>query len=173
MIVDLNRLRLLKAEIKSDLKGIDRIDQAISEVTLTNLEIEPPKIVKSGLALYLHHFYQAVEQIFLRITKAFDHYQPVGEAWHKDLLDAVSLEIEKVRPPVISDNLRQELERYRSFRHVVRHAYEREFLWKGMKDLVADYPRVSAQVKVDIQTFLGIIDEMIQQLEMGGDSEQG
>jgi len=58
-----------------------------------------------------------------------------------------------------------ELERYRSFRHIVRHAYEREFLWKSVKDLVADYPEVSRLVRADVETFLAVLDQMIQQLE--------
>ncbi len=165
MIPDANQLRVLKAEIKSDLKAIERIDQSIREVAIADMEKEPPKVVRSGLALYLHHFYQAVEQIFLRITKTFDHFKPAGDAWHKDLINNMSLEIEKVRPAVISEATRQELERYRSFRHVVRHAYERDFIWKAMKDLVVDYPRVSAQFKSEIETFFGVIDEMIRQLE--------
>lgn len=165
MTVDVNQLRVLQAEIRSDLKAIDGIDRSIKEADPLGAGIEPPKIVRSGLALYLHHFYQAAEQMLLRVAKAFDYYQPAGEAWHKGLLDVASLEIEKVRPPVISEETRRELERYRSFRHVVRHAYEREFLWKGMKDLVADYPRVSARFKSEIRAFLEVIDEMIRQLE--------
>ena len=132
MVVDANQLRVLKAEIQNDRKAIRRIDESIRADSPVDVEMEPPKIVRSGLALYLHHFYEAVEQVLVRVTKAFDHFSPTGETWHKDLLDEASLEIEGIRPRIISETTRQELERYRSFRHVVRHAYEREFRWKSM-----------------------------------------
>ena len=66
---------------------------------------------------------------------------------------------------MVSQGTSEELRRYRSFRHIVRHAYEREFLWKGMKDLVVDYPTVSTRFKNDIETFLKVLDEMIGDLE--------
>ncbi len=165
MVVDARQLRVLKAEIQSDLRAIRRLDEAVAEARPTDLEKEPPKVVRSGLALYLRHFYEAVEQIFLRVARALDHFQPTGETWHRDLLEAAALEIEGIRPPIISETTRVELERYRSFRHIVRHAYEREFLWKSMKDLVADYPEVSRLVRADVETFLAVLDQMIRQLE--------
>lgn len=165
MIVDPSRLRLLRTEIHSDLGAIARLDEAMAEALPSNLEEEPPRIVRSGLALYLHHFYQAVEQIFLRVAKELNHFQPTGEAWHKDLLETAALEIEGVRPPIISETTLRELERYRSFRHVIRHAYERELLWKSMKDLAADYAAVSRGVRADVGAFLAVVDEMIGQLE--------
>ncbi len=165
MVVDARQLRVLKAEIQSDLGAIRRLDEAVAEAVPTDLEKQPPKVVRSGLALYLHHFYEAVEQIFLRAAKALDHFQPVGEAWHRDLLETAALKIEGVRPPIISETTRVELERYRSFRHVVRHAYEREFLWKSMRDLVVDYPEVSRLVRADVEAFMAVLDEMIRQLE--------
>ena len=52
MIVGVNQLRTLKAEIKSDLRAIDGLSEAIAEAVPSDPQINPPKIVRSGLALY-------------------------------------------------------------------------------------------------------------------------
>lgn len=56
MVVDPRQLRVLKAEIQSDLRAITRLDEAVAEARPADLEKEPPKVVRSGLALYPHHF---------------------------------------------------------------------------------------------------------------------
>lgn len=50
MVVDARQLRVLKAEIQSDLRAIRRLDEAVAEARPTDLEREPPKVVRSGRA---------------------------------------------------------------------------------------------------------------------------
>jgi len=48
---------------------------------------------------------------------------PFGANWHRELLNQMSIEIPGVRPAVISEGLRENLEGYLGFRHVVRNVY--------------------------------------------------
>jgi hypothetical protein len=163
-----SRLLLLRAQIASDLGAIDRIEHAVSRaIAAGDPSATPPQIVQGGLALYLHDFYQAVEQILIRITKILNGCDTLGETWHVDLLRLSSLDIEGLRPAVISDTTRLELDRYRSFRHFVRHGYDRDFMWKRMQDLVLDLPEVVALFRKDTESFLDVLTQMIRDLDEG------
>jgi len=161
-----SQLLLLKAQITSDLSAIDRIEQAVSRaIAAGEPGATPQQIVQGGLALCLHDFYQAVEQILIRITRILNGFDTLSETWHVDLLRLSSLDIEGLRPAVISDTTRLELDRYRSFRHFVRHGYDRDFMWKRMQDLVLDLPEVVALFREDAESFLDVLTQMIRDLE--------
>jgi len=74
------------------------------------------------VAAILHSFYTGVEGIFSRVAKRIDGHMPSGEAWHRDILDAMARPTAG-RPALISSPLRDSLEDYLRFRHFFRHAY--------------------------------------------------
>ncbi len=76
-----------------------------------------------AVALNLHAFYSATERVFEKIANDIDDSVPTGANWHRELLDQMVLEIEGIRPAVLSAELKEELEDYRGFRHVVRNVY--------------------------------------------------
>ncbi len=76
-----------------------------------------------GVALNLHGFYSGLEKIFEKIAATVDGSVPNAANWHQELLSQMSMEIPEVRPAVISQELRDMLEDYRGFRHVVRNVY--------------------------------------------------
>lgn len=65
---------------------------------------------------------------------------------------------------MISDSTRVQLDRYRSFRHFVRHGYDRDFMWERMKDLVSDLPKVVTLFEEDVHRFLDVLDQMAREL---------
>ena len=163
---DASRLLLLKAEIVSDLEAIDRIREAVSEAMLAVAPSQVPSpVVRSGLALYLHDFYQAIEQILTRITRTLNGFDTAGESWHIDLLRLASIEIEGLRPAVISESTRRDLDRYRGFRHYVRHDYDRDLMWDRMQGLVESLPGIAASFRQDTAAFLDVLTQMINEIE--------
>ena len=76
-----------------------------------------------SVALNLHGFYSGLERIFERIAAVVDGSKPTGENWHQALLEHMTAEVFGVRPAVISDATREQLDAYRGFRHVVRNVY--------------------------------------------------
>ncbi len=74
-------------------------------------------------ALNLHGFYAGLERLFEVIADGVDRAKPSGPRWHQDLLFQMTAEISGVRPAVLSAGLRDKLDRYRGFRHVVRNVY--------------------------------------------------
>ncbi len=74
-------------------------------------------------ALNLHGFYAGMERVFEVIADRVDRAKPAGANWHQELLHQMASEIPGIRPPVLSLPVRDRLDRYRGFRHVVRNVY--------------------------------------------------
>ncbi|MBL8187280.1 MAG: hypothetical protein JNK38_04700 [Acidobacteria bacterium] len=95
----------------------------------------PSEIEISALAAMLHSFYTGIENIFKRIVLESGEALPVGEAWHRSLLDLITRP-GSARTAVISTPLRDKLREYLRFRHVFRQAYSFDLRWDKMGTLV-------------------------------------
>lgn len=111
-----------------------------------------------GVALNLHGFYSALERIFESIAADVDQSKPEGENWHQALLRQMSADIGLVRPPVISHELRDSLDEYRGFRHVVRNVYAFHLSPAKMAQLVEKLPGVFDRLSAEVNTFLAFIE---------------
>jgi hypothetical protein len=109
-----------------------RIRQELCEIAMVidRTEIGWRHLQQSGddfyldsVALNLHSFYTALEKLFELIATTIDQVKPQGENWHQELLRQMAIEIELVRPAVISKETRNILDEYRGFRHIVRNVY--------------------------------------------------
>lgn len=74
-------------------------------------------------AVALHHGYGAVESALERVARSIEGTLPVGRDWHVALLESMSLDIEGVRPRVLSPESLRLLRGLLAFRHFFRHAY--------------------------------------------------
>lgn len=80
--------------------------------------------------------------------------------WHADLLRRMTLDIEGVRPHVLSAQAYDSLDELRRFRHVFRSAY-RLHLDPDRLALVDRRARALERVyRADIQQFLTFLDEL-------------
>lgn len=159
-------LRRLAVEVRADLKAIDRVGERIAEVAdMLHPGVEPDKRDKVYLAHYLHHFYTGAEQLMNRVARAIDGTDYSGSAWHRDLLRDMAMEVPDLRPAFLSEATRDLLDDYRGFRHVVRHAYDREYDWERMKVLVERFKGVLARFKTEANAFLDFINEAVRCLE--------
>lgn len=74
----------------------------------------------------------------------------------------MNTELSGVRPPVLSDESRKQLERYRGFRHVVRNVYTFEFESEQIDLLVSRLPQTIDVVEEDLLAFAEFLDEVAQ-----------
>jgi len=74
-------------------------------------------------ALNLHGFYAGVERLLEVIADGIEQTKPSGSDWHQALLQQLTSDIPGVRPAVLQPQTREQLNRYRGFRHVVRNVY--------------------------------------------------
>ncbi len=115
-----------------------------------------------GVALNLHSMYAGLERLFELIATTLDGVVPEGANWHRLLLDQMVAGWPGVRPAVISMAVRQQLDRYRGFRHIVRNVYAYRFDPAQMADLVADAPAVLAQIEEDLTAFADFLERRCQ-----------
>jgi hypothetical protein len=81
--------------------------------------VSPDDYYVDATALNLHGFYAGLERLLEIIAEGVDQAKPAGAHWHDDLLRQMAAEVPGVRPPVLSQETRERLDRYRGFRHVV------------------------------------------------------
>jgi hypothetical protein len=113
----------------------------------------PSSVERSALAVMLHSFYNGIENLFKRIAVAYDGGIPGGSAAHRDLLDLMARGT-PLRPQVISESLRDALDPYLDFRHMLRHAYSFHLDWEKMATLVMDCDSVLVRIDAEIEVFL-------------------
>ncbi len=111
-----------------------------------------------SVALNLHSFYTALERVFELIATTIDQGKPQGENWHQELLRQMAVEIELVRPTVISKETRNTLDEYRGFRHIVRNVYSFNLSAVRIEPLVEKLPDLFNNIKTELKSFLDFLD---------------
>lgn len=120
---------------------------------------EEDSLYLDSVALNLHDFYNGLERIFERIAENIDEIKPEGLNWHQEILRQMAMEIPKVRPAVISQDLREELDKYRAFRHIVRNIYAHNFRIDKIKDLMGNIDKVVNKLEENLQIFCEFLEK--------------
>ncbi len=79
-----------------------------------------------SLAYKLHNLYSAYEDMFKMTAKFCENQIEDMSLYHSALINRMRIEIEGVRPSLLSDESYKVLDELRGFRHVFRHAYSYE-----------------------------------------------
>ncbi|WP_296698919.1 hypothetical protein [Thiocapsa sp. UBA6158] len=148
-------LQRLRAEIRFDRAAFEA---RLSELQAIKLDAATDAAHCAQAAVALHHAYSAIESIMQRTARAIDGDLPSGAEWHQSLLHAMGLDIEGIRPAVLSRESVAALRELLAFRHFFRHAYAVEFdperlasLRGGLLDAA---PRLAHELTA-LDTFLG------------------
>ncbi|AEG15368.1 hypothetical protein Desku_1801 [Desulfofundulus kuznetsovii DSM 6115] len=161
------RLKRLISEINEDLRAIDQIaGKARALLEEVNARTGPvPDRDLMAMAAYLHHFYTGVESMFERISRQIDGGPVKAGDWHRELLRSMAVELEGLRPGVISRELMEELDEYRRFRHLFRHAYAGELRWMKMCHLAENMGDILGLLKGKMDQFKTFVTGVIEELE--------
>ncbi len=143
---------VLAGRIISELKELAMLVERSKQGWKLSLEQHNDYYLDS-VALNLHGFYSSLERIFERVAMLVDESLPTGANWHQELLNQMSIEVAGLRPAVISTELKESLEDYRGFRHVVRNVYTYHFNPEKLKILVENLQDVSARVNSELSAF--------------------
>ena len=147
---------VLVAEIKDELSKLEILEHKLSSQLNRTKEEE----IAESAALRLHNFYTGCERIFKLITSEVNGGIPHELDWHKRLLTQVALEINDIRPVVISLQTRKDLEELLRFRHIVRNIYGFELEPERIEALIALvirlYPRFTKEIENFIAFLMGV-----------------
>lgn len=160
---NINELLILKAEINEAIHAIDLIYDNTQEKYLQIGNKKPDYFEISAFGYLLHNFYNACENILLRIAGVFENTID-KEEWHKDLLLRMKLEIGNIRPAVINSDLVPILDEYRRFRHLFRHAYSIQLDWEKINSLILKLKKTKTVFITDVQHFLEFVDNLVKEI---------
>ena len=154
------QIERLVAEIENELAHLERIKTQVEEAHSRFGDAEPNGFGTQGVALVLHDFYNAAENVFKRIASELGEGLPQGGEWHAVLLRNMTLQIPTLRPPVIRDETASLLDEYRRFRHRVRHAYGFTLRWSALRGLLEEFDGAYRAFVSDVRQFIGFLEEM-------------
>ena len=147
------------SEIEEELGNIERL---LSELNEHQKEEPRNSFYLRAVGSIFHDFYCGVERLFERIAEELNGGIPEGENWHTQLLKDMTLQIEEVRPAVISKELLAELKGYLEFRHRFRNIYGFELEWDKMKGLKETMPGVADRFKKEIKEFITFMKKLTE-----------
>ena len=140
----------IRKEIEEDLTALERIDGEYQSIP----DNVPKWMVLRTKASLLHDFYTGLERIFSRVASELNGGLPNTEQWDRDLLRDMSLDLESIRPPVITKKLYKSLIPYLRFRHLFRNLYGFELDEEKMRDLDTHFPETRSRTTREINNFL-------------------
>jgi hypothetical protein len=116
------------------------------------------------LADILVNYYTCLETIFLRISHFFENeLSPLK--WHQDLLGKMTLSIEGIREPVISDETASLLSELLKFRHFKRYYFEFEYDWDRIDFLRKKFGRLRPPLESDLDHFTQFLRRLAEEPE--------
>ncbi len=115
---------------------------------------------RSTFALKIQQFYTALEGLFKQISKAFENHIENMSQFHKEILPRMSLDIPKIRPAVLSSQSCVFLNKIRSFRHFIWHAYDCELAEEQLALIQQKLKGEYSLVEKDLQKFRAYIKKL-------------
>lgn len=152
------QIQTLKADIRADLQAIWEI-YACLEVYPEVLATQEQRI---AVAYYLHNLYCAFESLFQRVAEVFENSVSDRTGWHAELLRRMTLDIEGVRPPLISVVTWDCLDELRRFRHLFRSAYRLQLDAERLALVRRKAQVLEGLYRADLDGFMGFLDDLMQ-----------
>jgi hypothetical protein len=151
--------RTIAGRIRVDLQELARVVERSGRIWQQALAATDDYYV-DATALNLHGFYAGLERLLEIIADGVDQAKPAGAHWHDDLLRQMAAEVPGVRPPVLSQETRERLDRYRGFRHVVRNVYTYNLDPEQIGVLVRQLAPTMARVSQELAVFADFLEQV-------------
>lgn len=104
-------------------------------------------------------FYTCLETLFHRVSQFFENSIDKNR-WHKELLVNMTLEIEGIRPALISDKTAAMLDEILRFRHFRRYYFEMEYDWDRIDLIKTKYLNVIPRLEKELTEFRKFLEKV-------------
>jgi hypothetical protein len=149
----------LLGELVADLRTIDELYAKNRRMTLRLEEGAPDEFDWAALGYTLHGLYCAFEGYFLRIAKFFENGLDPS-AWHRELVDRMTLEIPSFRPSLYSREYARRMDELMRFRHAFRNLYVDQLDPRRLTILNSDIPALVADFHPYHEHFIEVLDRI-------------
>ena len=146
-------LAVLEADLRARSRDIARIGERI-QARLETFARSAEGVDSMGYQL--HNLYGAFEQLFKETARFFENRVDAGSC-RADLLRRMQLEIQGIRPALLSAETASGLDELRRFRHFFRHAYTADLDPGRVADLAARAARIRGGFDRDFERFLALL----------------
>ncbi|PIV55415.1 hypothetical protein COY52_06110 [Candidatus Desantisbacteria bacterium CG_4_10_14_0_8_um_filter_48_22] len=164
MSVESQKLLRVKSVITNEIKSIMAIETDLKKWKSLHGRSPGPFEIRAAGSL-LQDFYNCIERIFEMIGRDLNGGIPASDDWHKEILNNMAMGIEKVRPAVISENLKKDLNNYLKFRHLFRNIYGAKLEWSKMEFLVSGLPEAFKKFEKEIKVFCRFLDKASEEIK--------
>jgi len=166
----IEKIKVLKSEIIADLERLDDIYAKISS-SEREYAVTEKYAVSVEISFYINQLYTGFERIFKNIASFFEN-NINEEKWHFSLLERMSIEIEGIRPAVISRESFTWLNELRGFRHFFRHAYNADIEQDKLKIVLKRVFLLREKYTSELQVFYKFLDS-IEKEEIASENISG
>lgn len=117
------KIALFLADFDHQVSQIEKIYDLLDTKSkaLARKKVASESVESSGY--WLHNLFCAYEDLFKIVSAFWENDVNNDGAFHRTLIKRMLLEIEGVRPALLSEKAFRHLDELRGFRHVFRHAY--------------------------------------------------
>jgi hypothetical protein len=141
----------LTAEIKGKLWLIAKTNERLQ--ARVNDGLDTPGQLDS-VAYQIHNLYCSVEDLLKLIASSFENHIGSGGDWQQVLLLRLSQPVENIRPALLSDSSLEVMNKLRSFRHLVRHAYGTDIELTQLQVNLTSAQKLYELINQDIEAFI-------------------
>ena len=119
----------------------------------------------SSLGYKLHNLYSAYEDLFKLVARFFENQIEDMARYHTDLLKRMSIEIEGIRPYLLSEHSFKVLDELRGFRHLFRHAYSYKLEGERILKLAGKSLKLKELFEKDFELFKDKLKNYVRKSE--------
>jgi hypothetical protein len=152
---------LLSKNIRRDVQTIAEIYHQ-RERHPTVIDNDTPLDTLILIAYHIHNLYNAFENIFQNIATTFENSLGDKSQWHAKILERMALDVMPLRPAVIDDQMHDELDELRRFRHMFRHSYRVRLDAARLQLVLSKALTLKQHYDVRIELFLAFLQTIEQ-----------
>lgn len=144
-------------------KQIELSGKLMEAIEKANVE-DVPKLGRTAnaavmLAGLIENYYTCLETAYLKISQHFEnHLDP--SRWHAELLEKMTVHIEGVRIPAVSDGAYGPLLELQRFRHFKRYHFDLKYDWDRIEFLLKKVKEVHPLVCRDLSGFVQFLRQI-------------
>ncbi len=156
----ISRYRALAQRIRQESEELERVVATIQRHWASSKNAVDQDAYLNSVALNLHGFYSGLERIFELVAVDLDGIKLGGDHWHIELLRQMTLDLPQIRPPVLSRDTAERLDRYRKFRHLIRNIYTTTLIPSELERLVVALPELWSQIHHQLDALANYLDQL-------------
>jgi len=151
----------LKQHVLKHLAVLDRIESFYDDY-VAHIDVNQRSTTDAIVtAEILNNYYTCLETVFLRVSQYFENSLDTAH-WHQDLLEKMTIQIDGIRPQVVSDEAAPIFMELLRFRHFCRYYLEFDYDWDRLDFLQKKLAQVRPLVRRDLAAFLAFLEQLAE-----------